>query len=363
MEQSYIFGPGTGKTYAEIKRMRDIAEQFGQGVTGVPKTGMEGLHSIADALISRRNTRKADKLQDDLVSQLGPANPLVLSLLGIPQSAVPKYRRGTEFHPGGPAIVGEDGPELLMLPRGSKVKPNPMTVAWDAQLPSRPTQGDGAVQSELQDMSPEERAKILQLMQEGMPPTEAMQPDWYDPIGPQGNLSLEGMVQTAEADTKKTKTDALPYGDEKLTEGQSKDINYYRRAFSANQELSDPALEAALGQFSDSFAGNFGSVGRLFQDAEYQKGKRAANEFLAMVLRKDTGAQVTNEEFNLYGPMYIPMPGDKPELIEAKRMARQQFLAGMEMGSGNAAQLYPKARKEVQSMSDDDLLRALGGGN
>jgi len=34
------------------------------------------------------------------------------------------YAQGTDFHPGGLAIVGEDGPELLNLPRGSQVVPN-----------------------------------------------------------------------------------------------------------------------------------------------------------------------------------------------------------------------------------------------
>lgn len=359
MQEQYIFGPGTGKTYAEIKRLRDIAEQFGQGVNNVPQTGMEGLHSIADALISRKNTRKADKLQGDLVAQLGPTNPLVLALMGVPQSAVPQYRFGTDYHPGGPAIVGEDGPELLMLPRGSKVKPNPATtLAWGEQPPPMPVD-EGALDAEMQNLSPEERARIQKLIDEGMSPVEALQPKWYDPIGPQANENLSGMVQTADAGTKKT--DALPYGDEKLTEGQSKDINYYRRAFSANQDLNN--LEAALTQYTDNFAGNFGGVGRLFQDADYQVADRAAKEFLAMILRKDTGAQVTDQEFALYSPMYIPQPGDKPEKLAAKRKAREQFLAGMEMGSGTAAPLYPIAREEIKSMSDEDLLRALGGGN
>ena len=31
------------------------------------------------------------------------------------------YAVGTKYHPGGPAIVGEDGPELVNLPRGSQV--------------------------------------------------------------------------------------------------------------------------------------------------------------------------------------------------------------------------------------------------
>ncbi len=37
---------------------------------------------------------------------------------------VPKYATGTRFHRGGAAIVGERGPELVNLPRGSSVTPN-----------------------------------------------------------------------------------------------------------------------------------------------------------------------------------------------------------------------------------------------
>src|SRR5690606_7305115 len=37
---------------------------------------------------------------------------------------VPTYAKGTNFHPGGMAIVGEKGPELLNMPRGSQVIPN-----------------------------------------------------------------------------------------------------------------------------------------------------------------------------------------------------------------------------------------------
>lgn len=36
--------------------------------------------------------------------------------------STPRYAVGTNYHPGGPAIVGEEGPELLHLPKGSKVR-------------------------------------------------------------------------------------------------------------------------------------------------------------------------------------------------------------------------------------------------
>lgn len=41
----------------------------------------------------------------------------ILRHLGI----LPKYANGTDFHPGGLAIVGEKGPEIVDLPRGSRV--------------------------------------------------------------------------------------------------------------------------------------------------------------------------------------------------------------------------------------------------
>ena len=43
-------------------------------------------------------------------------------ILGIP---VPTFAGGTSFAPGGMALVGEMGPELVNLPRGSQVIPNP----------------------------------------------------------------------------------------------------------------------------------------------------------------------------------------------------------------------------------------------
>ena len=42
--------------------------------------------------------------------------------LGIP---VPTFASGTPFAPGGLALVGEMGPELVNLPRGSQVIPQP----------------------------------------------------------------------------------------------------------------------------------------------------------------------------------------------------------------------------------------------
>lgn len=165
--------------------------------------------------------------------------------------------------------------------------------------------------------------------------------------------------------------DALPYGDAKLNENQSKSIIYYRRGYGANNALNDPKLESALTEFDDRFAGNFGSLGRWYQSEDYQVADRAAREFLAAILRKDTGAAITSQEFDLYGPMYLPLPGDKPAVLSAKKKAREEALTAIEMGLGTAAplagmvrdELAPQQAPDLGAMSDDDLMKMLTGGS
>lgn len=63
---------------------------------------------------------------------------------GIPgYDKVTGHARGTNFHPGGLAIVGEEGPELLNLPRGSQVMPNGETMRLLAMLANIPGYADG----------------------------------------------------------------------------------------------------------------------------------------------------------------------------------------------------------------------------
>lgn len=49
----------------------------------------------------------------------------------------------------------------------------------------------------------------------------------------------------------------------------------------------------------------------------------ATRGWLAGVLRQDTGAAITAEEYRQYYPTYFPMPGDTPEVIKQKRLLRE----------------------------------------
>lgn len=51
----------------------------------------------------------------------GGINGALSGIPGTPDVKLPRFAKGTKYAPGGMAIVGERGPELVQLPRGSKV--------------------------------------------------------------------------------------------------------------------------------------------------------------------------------------------------------------------------------------------------
>jgi hypothetical protein len=116
----------------------------------------------------------------------------------------------------------------------------------------------------------------------------------------------------------------------KITEGQSKDINWLTRGNNSNEELS--RLDAKLAELGNDTAARLGMPGNYLKDADYQLAERAGRDFLAVVLRKDSGGAITAAEMAEYGPMFLPQPGDKPPAIAAKKKAREVFLKAMTAG-------------------------------
>lgn len=60
---------------------------------------------------------------DSIAASLGTKGTIPVAHLG----RIPHYAAGTSSHPGGPAIVGEEGPELAFLPAGTTVVPHGLT--------------------------------------------------------------------------------------------------------------------------------------------------------------------------------------------------------------------------------------------
>lgn len=123
-----------------------------------------------------------------------------------------------------------------------------------------------------------------------------------------------------------------------LTEGQSKDTVYATRA-----EGSLPLLDqfgGALTSLPETVGGKMPIVGNYAKSPEFQRAEQAGLEFLQAILRKDTGAAITADETAQYGTVYLPRPGDSPELLEQKKASRARAVEAIKAGMTPQALLY-----------------------
>lgn len=115
-----------------------------------------------------------------------------------------------------------------------------------------------------------------------------------------------------------------------LTEAQGKDTVYATRA-----EGALPLIDQygdALTSFGENIASRAPLIGNYMKTPQYQQAQQAGDEFLQAILRKDTGAAITKEEKGEYGVVYLPQPGDSPQVLQQKRVSRRRALEAIQAG-------------------------------
>lgn len=116
---------GPGEAYA--REINLSAGALNDAIAGIKVDGLRALQEgLVDAIV---NFKSLGDVARNVVSQIlsellrlqiqqAIIKPLAKAL------GIPGFATGTDFAPGGLAIVGEKGPELVNLPRGSQVIPN-----------------------------------------------------------------------------------------------------------------------------------------------------------------------------------------------------------------------------------------------
>jgi hypothetical protein len=117
------------------------------------------------------------------------------------------------------------------------------------------------------------------------------------------------------------------------TQDQTTAAAFANRIAEANQRLMEVDTLGADGwaAFLSRFPG-----GNYLQSPEWQKYDRDRRDFINAVLRRESGAAIGAAEFDSANQQYFPQPGDKPEVIEAKRRARELALSNMAQAAGAA---------------------------
>ncbi len=120
-----------------------------------------------------------------------------------------------------------------------------------------------------------------------------------------------------------------------FTEGQTKNISFAQRSSKA-LELFDPIADSLVSSFEALAEMDPTGMARYFQSDEFQKAQILGKDFLAPILRKDTGAAVTPSEWVFYKAIYIPEVGDNPAKLAEKKAARSRAVEAMKSGMSAA---------------------------
>jgi hypothetical protein len=205
---SSIFGGNTGLTYEDVQRKRAMASRLIAGQSSAPRNVGEGLTAIGNALAARSLNKQASKAVADnpqfanydglrAVAGGNPSAKVIQALL----SGAPNFARGGTMMQGGQAVVGENGPEVVQLPRGAQVMPTENGI--NKLTPEQ--------QQEFMTLTPDEKMRVLQSIEGPEPQIEYEGPrDFINQMEPQQESNFIPGAEYQTAQSGQVATDAYP---------------------------------------------------------------------------------------------------------------------------------------------------------
>ncbi len=139
------------------------------------------------------------------------------------------------------------------------------------------------------------------------------------------------------------------------TNDQSNAAGFFDRMKQADQILSDPKIAAAGASVTEKAASGVPMLGNALVSDEYQQYDQATRNFLNAVLRKESGAAISEGEFENGRKQYFPQPWDSPKVLAQKAQNRATAIASMSRSAGPAMQGDTNAAQPGPSPDGDAL--------
>lgn len=126
--------------------------------------------------------------------------------------------------------------------------------------------------------------------------------------------------------------------DGKQTEGQANASLYARRMFESERILRQPEVEASATSAIERGKAMLPGAGKFFNpnSPDFQKFDQAQRDFINATLRRESGAVISDQEFDNARKQYFPAPGDTKELLAQKRRNRMEAIKGIAGAAGPA---------------------------
>jgi hypothetical protein len=148
---------------------------------------------------------------------------------------------------------------------------------------------------------------------------------------------------------------------ENLTEAQGKATGFALRAKEASDILDvvgkdgkvQPGVLKRVGESVPLVGEGLGTILNVTQNPQQQQVEQAQRNFLNAILRQESGAAINQSEFDNGRKQYFPQPGDSKEVIEQKRLNRENVVKSLQVAAGpGMKQVTPSAGIKVGTVED-----------
>ena len=157
---------------------------------------------------------------------------------------------------------------------------------------------------------------------------------------------MVGLRADAQREAAGARADAK--ADKPMTEFQGKAALYGTRAAQSDKVLK--ALEDKVNLTGMAAGQATGMVGNAMMSSEQQRVTQAQRDFVNAVLRQESGAVISDQEFANAKQQYFPAPGDSKAALDQKRANRGLAIKGFARMSG------PRGEADIQAIINDPLL-------
>ena len=141
-----------------------------------------------------------------------------------------------------------------------------------------------------------------------------------------------------------------------LTEYQGKSTGFGMRADRASKIIDEvgqggkvqPSLLKRAAESVPLVGEGLGMMANALQSPEQQQVEQAQRDFVNAVLRQESGAAISQGEFDNARKQYFPQPGDSPEVVAQKQANREAAINGFRVSAGPGARSIGESGQAAQ---------------
>lgn len=136
-------------------------------------------------------------------------------------------------------------------------------------------------------------------------------------------MTPDGLLKSIQGGQEEQGQGATAITGPKMTEDMRKASGFASRAGAADTIIADPDVAGAGQSLTNRGLAAVPVIGNKMVPEDYQKFDQAQRDFINAMLRRESGAAISQSEFDNAQKQYFPQPGDGPEVLKQKAENRR----------------------------------------